>query len=166
MRSRAAVAMLPLLVVATACGDRSDIDFGGRDIGADLFSVVSTDGAVRLALTHDYVYLTLADETRDEVRGDLRAGADQDGAGGRIASFVERTVGKALEFRALYPVDDVEDIYWRDGAMHIEFASGRKRDVTLNVGDQPVQDAFDEESVEAFSAALHALKRSRDGARR
>jgi hypothetical protein len=127
--------------------------------------MVSTDGAVRMALTHDYVYLSLTDETRDEVREDLRAGADQDGAAGRIASFVERTVGKALEFRALYPVDDVEDVYWLDGGMHIEFASGRKRDVALKVGDQPVEDAFDEESVEAFSAALHALKRSRAGSR-
>jgi hypothetical protein len=168
MRSPVAAALtLPLLAVASACGDSRDMDFGGRDIGPDLFSIVSTDGAVRMVLTDDYVYLALTDQTRDEVRDELQSAAEQEGAAGRIASFVERGVGKAMQFRALYPLDEIDDVRWEDGELRVEFSSHRKhRDGTFRVGDDPVAAIFDEESVREFGEEFRALKRERERAGR
>jgi hypothetical protein len=166
MRTSVTAALaLPLLTVAMACGDRPDVDFGGRDVGPELFAIVSTDGAVRLALTDDYVYLAVTDQTRDEVRDELRSAAEQErGVSGRVVGFVERTVGKALQARALYPVDDIEDIRWQGGELHIEFASGRKqRDVTFRIGDDEVTGVFDEEAVREFGEEFRALKRAQAG---
>lgn len=156
------LAALPLLTVAIACGDSPDMDFGGRDVGPDLFSIVSTDGAVRMVLTDDFVYLALTDQTRDEVRDDLRSETEREGAAGRVAGFVERTVGKALQFRALYPVDEIEDVRWEDGEMHVEFTSSKRLDDSFKVGDDPVTHAFSEESVREFGEEFRTLKRERE----
>lgn len=161
MRSVVVAALALPLVVVLGCGDRRDMDFGGREIGPDVFSIESTDGAVRMGLTEDYVYLTLSDAKREEVRSELRSEAEEDGVAGRVAGFVERAVSRALEFRDLYPVDDVEDIRWEDGEMHMDLRSGRRP--ALRVGDEPASDLFDEASVREFRERFHALKRQREG---
>lgn len=165
MRSRVIAALaLPLLVVASACGDRSEVDFGGRDVGADLYSIEGTDGTVRMVLTTRYVYLAIADQTREEVREKLRASAEEDGGPGLLAGFAERAVGKAMQFRALYPVDEIEDVRWQDGDLYVEFRRQSKhRDGVLQLGDDPVAGAFDEASVQDFGEAFRTLKRERAG---
>jgi hypothetical protein len=165
MRSPLAALGLPLLAAAVACGDASDVDFGGRDIGPDLFSIVSTDGAVRMALTDDYVYLTLSDDKREEVRQSLRSEADAEGAAGRVSGWVERTVGRALDFRDLHPVDEIEDIRWEDGRVRFDFKT-RRRQPSIQVGDEETAGTFDEASAREFREELHALKREQARSRR
>jgi hypothetical protein len=162
MRQRVAAALLLPLLAAAGCGDRGNVDFGGRDVGADLYSVEGSDGTVRMALTTRYVYLAISDQTRDQVRGELSSAAEEEGGRGLIAGFMERAVGKAMQFRALYPVDEIEDIRWEDGDLYVEFVRGSKhRDGVLRMGDDPVDGAFDEQAVTGFSQAFHALKRER-----
>jgi hypothetical protein len=162
---RAPLLPLVFLLAATACGgDRPDVDLGGRDVGPDLFSIVSTDGAVRMVLTDDFVYLALADSTVEEVRGDLRAAADQEGAAGLISGFVERTVGRALGFRALFPLDEVEDVRWEEDEMRVVFTTrGRSLNDVFRTGDQPVTRAFAEEDVRSFGDELRVLKQEQAG---
>jgi hypothetical protein len=153
---------LSLMLTVVGCGDRPDVDFGGRDLGPDLFSIVSTDGAVRMTLTDDFLYIALAEETAEQVREDLRSGSEREGAAAAIGGFVERTVGKALQFRSLFPLDEIEDIWWSDGEMQIEFTGSRHRiDEMFRVDDQPVTRAFDEAAVQELSEEFHALKRER-----
>jgi hypothetical protein len=153
---------LPLaaLLATTACGDRPDVDLGGRDVGPDLFTIVTSDGGVRMVLTDAFVYLALTDSVREEARGEMQAAADQEGAAGAIAGFVERTVGKALSFRALIPLDEIEDVRWEDGEMRMVFTT-RRRDLNemFQTGDEPVTRAFAEEDVRRFGDELRALKR-------
>lgn len=164
MTKHMAVALaLPLaaLLATTGCGgDRPDVDLGGRDVGPDLFAIETTDGGVRMVLTDEFVYLALTDSVREEARGEMQAAADQEGASGAIAGFVERTVGKALSFRAMFPVDEIEDVRWEDGEMRVVFTTRRRNlDDMFHTGDEPVTRAFAEEDVRNFGDELRALKR-------
>jgi hypothetical protein len=154
-----------VLVAATACGgDRPDVDLGGKDVGPDLFAIVSTNGTVRMVLTDDFVYLALADNTVAEVRDDLRTAAGQEGAAGFISGFVERAVGKALGFRALFPLDEIEDVRWEDGEMRVVFTTRRRNlNDLFRTDDEPVTRAFAEEDVRSFGEELRALKREQSG---
>jgi hypothetical protein len=158
---RVALALpLAALLATTGCGDRPDVDLGGRDVGPDLFTIVATDGGVRMVLTDEFVYLALTDSFREEARGEVRAAADREGAPGAIAGFVERTVGKALGFRALIPLDEIEDVRWEDGELRMVFTTHRRNlDEIFQTGDEPVTRAFAEEDVRNFGDELRALKR-------
>lgn len=162
-----ALPTLVLLAAAGCRGDRADIDLGGKDVGPELFSIVSTDGGVRMVLTDDYVFLALADSTIEAVRSDMRAAAEQEGAAGFIGGFVERTVGRAMGFRALYPLDEVEDVRWDDGEMRVVFTSRRRSiDDVFRVDGEPVTRAFAEDDVRDFGDELRALKREQAERRR
>jgi hypothetical protein len=162
MHIRPLILPLLFLAAATACRDKPDMDFGGRDIGPDLFAIESTDGNVRMALTDDYLYLALAEQAVEEAREGMRSARDRDGAAALVAGFVERTVGKALQFRALYPLDEIEDIRWEDGELRIDFRERRRSlDEVFQMGDEPVTRAFSEEAVLELSDEFHALQRER-----
>ncbi len=158
---------LSLAAALSGCGgDRPDMDLGGRDIGPDLFAITSEDGNVRMALTDQYMYLALTEQMLDEVREEVRDAADQEGAAGLIGGFVERTVDRALQARALYPVDEIEDIRWEDGAMRVVFTQRRRSiDDAFRTNGEPVTNAFSEEDVRAFGEVLRAVKGTRAGPR-
>jgi hypothetical protein len=162
---RTPTAMIPptlLLLAAVACDDRPDVDFGGRDIGPELFSIVSTDGNVRLALTDAYVFVALAEETAEDVRSELGAARARDGAAATAMALVERGVDKALKFRTLFPLDEVEDVRWEDGRMRMIFTDPRRKlDQGVRIGDQGLENAFDEASVDEFREALRVVKQER-----
>jgi len=167
MRSMGTLFLLPLAATLVACGgDRADMDFGGRDIGPDLFTVTSTDGNVRMALTDGFMYFALTEQVLDEVRGEMRDVTEKEGAAGLIGGFVERTVGKALQARALYPLDEVEDVRWEDDAMQVVFTQRRRSiDDAFRVSDEPITTAFSEDAVRAFGEELRALKDARGRSR-
>lgn len=152
---------LALLVPLAACGgDEADVDFGGEEIGEDRFSVLSRDGEVKMGLTGEFVYFALSDSTLAAAQTELdqELGGDE-GLGGMIGGLVKKGVGKALTFRAKYPIADIEDVRWEDGRMRIVFTEGG-REVTDNieVDDRPVTEAFERADVEAFGEAFREVK--------
>lgn len=168
MRSIVTLSLIvPLAAATLACGgDRPDMDLGGRDIGPDRFAVTSTDGNVRMALTDGFMYFALTEQMLDEVRDEMREATEQEGVAGRIGGFVERTVGKALQARALYPLDEVEAVRWEDDAMRVVFTRrGRSIDDAFRISDEPITTAFSEDAVRAFGEELRVMKASRSGSR-
>lgn len=160
MRALLAVAIL----VPTLAGcDRpdADMDFGGEEIGPDVHSIQSREGEVRMGLTERYVYFALSEEAVEEARSEMRREADKEGVEGLVGGVLERTVGKALGFRAKYPVEAIEDIRWEGGEMVIEFSDPDRRLDRFEVDDESVTEAFSEEDVRSFAEAFRELKARR-----
>lgn len=161
MKPRLALAlMLPL----AGCwgGDDPNVDFGGEDLGDDRHAILSEDGKVKMGLTDEYVYFGLSEAAVEEARSEMRSEAEEEGVAGFLGGMLERTVGKALGFRATLSVDEIEDIRWEDGRMRIEFVDpDRDLGNTFRVDDEPVTDVFPEEDVRELSEAFRRLKAER-----
>lgn len=152
---------LALLAVLPSCGDSESpgMDFGGDEIGPDRHSIVGEDGEVKMGLTDEYVYFSLSDETLEEARSEMRRDADEEGASGFVGGVLEKTVGRALGFRARLPVSEIDEIRWEDGRMRIVFTdSDRSFGDNLSIEDRPVTESFTEEDVRAFAAAFRQVK--------
>jgi hypothetical protein len=159
----ARLAACTLLVALAGCGgDRAAVDFGGRDLGPDLFAITSTDDRVRMVLTDDYLYLSLTEQAAEDIRRQVAEEAEAKGRAGLVDRFVERTVSAATGFRAAYPIDDIEDVRWEDGEMRIVLTRGRwDINEAFRMDDGPVTRMFDEASVLELGEELRALKRER-----
>lgn len=159
-----------LAVAVVACGDRSNqVDFSADDIGPDVQAIVSRDGNLKLGLTRDLLYVTLSDSVRAEAREELESQARGGGIKGFFARLATRAVGKALNFRATYPVAEIRDIRWEDGGLKVEFMDPDRNiegHVRINDDDESITEAFTEEDVLALSQAFHALKEEDAGAQR
>ncbi|NIP82272.1 MAG: hypothetical protein GWM90_24850 [Gemmatimonadetes bacterium] len=150
-----------LIPLVGACGDRpdADMDFGGDEIGPDRHAMLSEDGNVKMGLTDEFVYFALSERALEEARAEMREEADKEGVEGFFGGVLEKTVGKALGFRAKYPVAEIRDIRWEDGAMRIDFMDpDRSLDRSFRVDDEPVAEAFSEEDVRAFGDAFREVK--------
>lgn len=156
--------LVPVLMTLPGCGDQQDpqVDFGGDELGPDRHAMTSRDGDVKMGLTDDFVYFTLSDSVVAEARSDMQADAEEEGAQGFFGSLVEKTVGKALGFRARLSVDEVADIRWEGGEMRIDFEDpDRRLSNHFEVNDRPVSEAFLEDDVRAFSEAFRRVKSER-----
>lgn len=163
---KAWLGMLVVLLPLLGCGDAdAEMDFGNEDLGSDRYAITSADGGAKMGLTDDYVYFALADSVLAAARAEMRETAESDGAKGFVGGLVERTVGKAMGFRARIPVEDIEDIRWEDGRMRIVFTDPDRRfGNTFRVDDAPAEEAFREEDVRAMAEEFRRLKdRRTDG---
>jgi hypothetical protein len=169
-RSAAFPLLAALLLVLPACDrDRPDVDFGGRDLGPELFSVVSRDDAIKVSLTDDYLVFSLTEQVRESARADVAR--DMEGERGRAAQValgvLGKTVDRALAFRARYALDEIEDIRWEDGEMRVVFTDRRRQlPESFQVEGEPVTRAFDEDAVLDLADEFHHLKRERSTRRR
>ncbi len=155
---------LALLVPLAACGDRDrpDVDFGGSDLGPDMYAIHSRDGGVKMGLTPEFVYFALSDSVVQAARAQVDSSTDAEDAPGFIGGLVQKTVGKALRFRARYAVADVQDIRWEDGKMRFVFTDpDRRLDDSFSVDDQPATEAFSQADVEGFAEVFRKVKASR-----
>lgn len=153
-----------LLAPFVACGDQgADVDFSGDDLGEDRFAINSEDGGVRMGLTDEFVYFALSDSVLAEARSEMdQDTGDAEGVSGAIGGMVRGAVGRALSFRAKYPVADIRDIRWADGRMVMDFTDpDRTLSDSFEVDDRPVAEAFVESDVQAFAAEFRKLKRER-----
>jgi hypothetical protein len=157
--------ILALLAPVLGCGgDRGELDLGGDEMGPDRFAVESREGEIKMALTDRYVYFALSEAAVTEARSDMEEELKgKEGLGGLIGGVVSSAVGRALESRIRYPIEQVRDIRWEDGTMVFELEGGRRRldEKTLRVDDRPVTEAFDQAAVEAFATEFRRAKAER-----
>ena len=156
------VLMAVLALAVAGCGDSDgEVDFSGGELGRDLHSIVSEDGAIRMGLTRDWVYFTLSDSVRARAEAELDADADAGGVQGFLGGIMRNVVGRALDFRAKYAVAEIRDIRWEDDRMRIVFEDPeREIDENLQLGEEgeSVTEQFAENEVRAFAEVFRALK--------
>ena len=162
----ALVGLAGLAALLAGCGDHEDaeIDLGGEDLGPDRYAVLTDDGAVKMGLTDDYLYFALSQRSREEARAEMDAAAREEGVKGMVGGIVQKTVGRALDFRARFPVEEIRDVRWEGGEMRIIFEdSDRVLGDRFEVEDRPVTEAFPESAVRSFGEEFRRLKAERAG---
>lgn len=105
-------------------GSRGLVRGGDPPLGPGDVRVVSTDGAIVLALVGDTVRMRMGDSLTTQVQRKLDAGADSAaGFGGFIARTVKGAVGGAMAEAARFvmrvPVAEVQDLRYENGELKV-----------------------------------------------
>jgi hypothetical protein len=135
-------AALLALSLAACRGDREDISLatnGSADATAPVLEsdvrVVSSDGALVLAVLGDSVVVQLSDSVRTEAREKIARSRDSAGfVGGVVLGAVGGAVEAALGFRMSVPATAVRDLRYEDGELRFDLAT--KTDVRINSDGQ------------------------------
>jgi hypothetical protein len=118
--------------------------------------VVSTDGALVLAVIGDTVRARLGDSVVRKVEREMAAKADTSGFGGFVARTVKGAVSGAMSaashFALRVPVADVRDLKYRDG--QLRFRTGANGTTSARL---------DPDDAERFIAAVRARQQRPSG---
>ena len=125
--------------VAAACGGRDSDDRGSaqaqgnvahRDsaltLGPGDVRIVNEDSSVEMAVVGQQIVVRLSDKTMNKVRQETDTTHTDSGFGGSIERMVKRTVESALGQQFTYPLSDVRDAKYEDGAIVLD-ANGNKQ---------------------------------------
>lgn len=164
-----------LAVLVAGCSDErsvrfdtgnDDVTFEGQEVRLapnDQFAVLSDDGVVKLGLTQERVYFTASDAVREHVDATLeKEMTESDSRFARaISGAVRRGVRSALQFDVDFRVDEIRDVDYVDGELVFDWVDPeRNRSLdNVEVDDEPITRAFDEESGRAFVRAFRRVKR-------
>ena len=102
----------------------------------------------------------LSDKTMDKVRKETDTSAVKDsGFGGSIERFVKKTVQSTLGQQFEYPMSDVRDARYENGAIVLD-VNGREPRLLANtkVGGKKLLESFRPEDAQRFVAAVNAKK--------
>lgn len=125
----------------------------------DRFSIHSTDGAVKLGLADEVVYMRMSDEMLREVDAEMAAEAeDEGGLAGAIKSAVTGAVSKALRTRISFEHENIRDVRWEEDRLVVELEGGDNAFGDLEVNDDDVEDKFAEEDVRAFAEEWRKIR--------
>ncbi len=121
--------------------------------------VVSTDGALVLALLGDTVRMRLGDSVTAKVRREIDEGADSaSGFGGFVARTVKGAVGGAMaeaaRFAVRVPVAEVRDLRYEDGELRFGSDRGRRKHKEHTTA------RFTPDDAERFIRAVRARQRA------
>jgi hypothetical protein len=172
---RSVPAVIVVTVLAAACG-RHDRDRDGRNIeaqgnvanrdsaltlGAGDVKIVSEDSSVDLAVVGQQIVVRLSDKTMNKVRGETDTMAVKDsGFGGSIERMVKRTVQSALGHQFQYPLSDVRDAKYENGAIVLEPNGDRQPRLLANtkINGKKLMESFRPDDAKRFVAAVNAKK--------
>jgi hypothetical protein len=165
---------LPAMLLVIGCTDEPEVNidfdddttFAGRVANlepGDRFAMLTENGAVRLALTNERVYVQVSEAVREHVDSTMRDEFDESGSriARSIGSAVRRGVVNALEFDVHFDVDEIRDVEYANGELVFDFEDS-SRDRTLRnmeIDGQPLTRSFSEQDARAFVAAFRRLKR-------
>lgn len=120
---------LVVLAVAAACGGR-DYDRGSAQVQGNLahrdsaltlgpgdVRIVNEDSSVEMAVVGQQIIVRLSDKTMDKVRQETDTTHADSGFGGSIERMVKRTVQSALGQQMAYPLSQVRDAKYENGAI-------------------------------------------------
>ncbi len=146
--------------VQLGAGSASALVRGGDPpLGPGDVRVVSTDGALVLALLGDTVRMRLGDSVTAKLRREVEAGADSaSGFGGFVARTVKGAVGGAMaeaaRFAVRVPVAEVRDLRYEDGELRFGSDRGRRKH------NQHTTARFTPDDAERFIRAVRARQRA------
>lgn len=133
----------------------------------DRHAVLTRDGAVKLGVTDEQVYLRLSDTFRARLDSTVTSKVNREvGEGGlkrMIGNVVEKSVSGALGFQMDKKLDEIRDVRWSGGELIIEQEDGKiwKADEIQIGDDTPVLENFRESDARAFIAEFRRAKAER-----
>lgn len=160
-----AAVVLTSLLVAGAC-NRPDESTGSSSAGAqvparmsgDSVVVHTTDGAVKLGLVHDTVFMGLSDSVLTLARTDMARDTETHNAlAGTIERMVKKSVSSALQTRLKYPLADIDSAHYANGAIKFAYRNRRTmafEDVKQN--GKRALNSFSPEDAQRFVATVNS----------
>lgn len=153
-----------VLFSAAACRGSDDSRMSrdnGRVLGrSDANTVIrTTDGAMKLGIANDTVYMGLTDSVLKIAAADMAKDTEekQNAFGATIERFVKKSVSSALHTQLSYPVADLDSVSYTDGTIRFAYRNKRKigfEDVSQN-GRKAMQ-SFDPADAERFVATVNS----------
>jgi hypothetical protein len=151
-------------VSAGAAASRDQGNVGHRDsaltLGPGDMKITNEDSSVDLAVVGQQIVVRLSDKTMAQVRKETDTSAIKDsGFGGSIEKFVKRTVQSTLGQQFEYPVSDVREARYENGAIVLN-VNGKEPRLLANtkVGGKKLMESFRPEDAQRFVAAVNAKK--------
>ncbi len=165
----AALAIIPLSA-AVACNrshETGAASYNGGPLGhSDAnMAIKTTDGAMKLGVAHDTVYMGLSDSVLAVATNDMAKDTEESGSAfaGRIERMVKTSVGKALKTRLTYPLADLDTVTYSDGTIRFKYRIRRKiafEDVSQS--NHKALQSFSPEDAQRFVAtvdsAIHTVR--------
>jgi mRNA-degrading endonuclease HigB of HigAB toxin-antitoxin module len=161
------------VLVAVACGRRDANDRGGvesqgnvahRDsalvLGPGDVRIVNEDSSVEMAVVGQQIVVRLSDKTMEKVRRETDTTALKDsGFAASIEKVVKRTVQSALGQQFTYPLTDVRDAKYEDGAIVLD-VKGKQPRLLANTkfNGRKLLESFRPDDAKRFVAAVNAKK--------
>jgi surface antigen len=163
---RLIVSLLALTLLAAGCSRQRDDDrgaepsSGGSNAGG--VRIQTTSAELDLALVGDTISAGLAPDALAKAREATdSAKVRATGLGGSIERMVKSTVQSAVSSRVSFPVSDVRDVRYEDGAIRFEWNHRPTRlfDQT-KVNGKPFLESFSPDDAERFVQAVRARIRT------
>lgn len=171
MKRSASIWIGSAVLLAAACGGRDSDDRGGaqqgnvahRDsaltLGPGDVKIVNEDSSVEMAVVGRQIVVRLSDKTMDKVRRETDTTHTDSGFGGSIERMVKRTVQSALGQQFTYPLADVRDAKYEDGAIVID-ANGKQPRLFANTkfNGKKLLESFRPDDARRFVDAVNKKK--------
>jgi len=181
MRPVPALALsLTLLAPGIALAHDHDVSVDGLDAGdihppmrwtsrheaRDARIAIDTeDGKITLLLEDRHVVVQLSDHTMHRVDRELRDSEDEDDDGGPVGDAIRAVVVSGvrslLDHALQYPVDQLDDVRYRDGRLEFVTRDGDRLFEGIEEDGQPMLESFHDADARAYVAAFHRLQQRR-----
>jgi hypothetical protein len=173
-RTVSAAAIGFAVLVVAACGRRDANDRGGvesqgnlthRDsalvLGPGDVRIVNEDSSVEMAVVGQQIVARLSDKVMDKVRRETDTTGLKDSAGfaASIQKMVKRTVQSALGQQITYPLTEVRDAKYENGAIVLD-GNGNQPRLFANTkfNGRKLLESFRPDDAKRFVAAVNAKK--------
>ena len=168
---RSASIWIGLSVLAAACGRDSD-DRGNAQVQGNLarrdsaltlgpgdVKIVNEDSSVEMAVVGQQIVVRLSEKTMDKVRQETDTTHTDSGFGGSIERMVKRTVQSALGQQMTYPLSEIRDAKYENGAIEFD-ADGKKPRLLANskFNGKKLLESFRPDDAKRFVDAVNKKK--------
>lgn len=140
---------------ATVARSDSALVLGPGDI-----EITNADSSVDMALVGQKIVVKLSDKTMTKVHQETdTTGVQGSGLSASIEKMVKRTVASALGQQMEYPLSEVKDARYENGAIVID-VNGKEPRLLANtqVGGKKLMESFRPDDAKRFVAAVNARK--------
>jgi hypothetical protein len=129
-------------------------------LGPGDVKIANEDSSVDMALVGQKIIVKLSDKTMTKVRQQTDTSNVQgSGLGASIEKMVKRTVASTLGQQFEYPLSDIRDARYENGAIELD-VNGKEPRLLANtkVGGKKLMESFRPEDAKRFVAAVNARK--------
>jgi len=127
-------------------------------MSGDSAVITTKDGAIKLGLVNDTVFMGLTDSVLTVASNDMASDTEEtkSAVAGAIERFVKKRVNSALHTRLKYPLADIDSAHYSDGGIKFAYRDRRKmafEDVKQN--NRSALYSFSPEDAQNFVATVN-----------